>query len=217
MGNASTGVILLHVLAMNRLSMLPLAISLRQQGYLVVNVGYPSRKYPIDTLARSVIPPAIAELRSKGVDTIHFVTHSMGGILLRCFLATETLPEPGRVVMLCPPNQGSELVDYFRRFWWFRWYFGPAGCQLGTTEADLPSGLGPFSRPLGILIGNRPATEWFSRFFPGPNDGKVSVARVQLPGMTDFLTLPYGHFSVIGHRPVAEQVIAFLENGSFRR
>ena len=217
MGNTSTGVILLHGLALIRLSMLPLAVALRQHGYLVVNVGYPSRKHPIESLAHSVIPPAIAELRSNGVDTIHFVTHSMGGILLRCFLATESLPEPGRAVMLCPPNQGSELVDYFRRFWWFRWYFGPAGCQLGTAATDLPLGLGPFPRPVGILTGNRPATGLFSRFFPGPNDGKVSVARAQLQGMTDFLTLPYGHFSVMIHRPVAEQVIAFLENGSFRR
>ena len=211
------GVILLHGLAMVRLSMRPLAVFLRQHGYLVVNVGYPSRKHPIESLAHSAIPPAVAELRRKGVDSIHFATHSMGGILLRYFLATETLPEPGRVVMLCPPNQGSELVDCFRHLWWFRWYFGPAGCQLGTAATDLPLRLGPLSRPVGIITGNRPATGIFSRFFPGPNDGKVSVARAQLPGMTDFLTVPYGHALLMHHRPVAEQVVAFLENGRFRR
>ena len=197
--------------------MWPLAVSLRQQGYVVVNVDYPSRKHPVETLARSVIPPAVAELRRHGVDTIHFVTHSMGGILLRYFLTIEPVPELGRVVMLCPPNQGSELVDYFRGFWWFRWFFGPAGCQLGTTATDLPQLLGLLPCPLGILTGNRAAIGLFSPLFPGANDGKVSVAKAQLPGMTDFLTLPYDHSFFMFHRPVQEQVVNFLANGRFRR
>jgi pimeloyl-ACP methyl ester carboxylesterase len=217
MGTASTGVILLHGLARTRRSMQPLAAYLRQQGYAVVNVGYPSRRYPVETLAQLCIPPAVAELRRARVDTLGFVTHSMGGILLRSYLAAHPLPELGRVVMLSPPNQGSELVDCFRRFWWFRRFFGPAGCQLGTTATDLPLQLGPLTGTVGILTGNRPFPGVFSRFFPGPHDGKVSVARARLPGMSDFLTLPYGHSFIINHRPVWEQVAAFLEHGRFRR
>jgi len=194
-----------------------LAASLRQQGYAVVNVGYPSRRHPIETLARLCIPPAIAELRRARVDTLDFVTHSMGGILLRSYLAANPLPELGRVVMLSPPNQGSELVDCFRRFWWFRRFFGPAGCQLGTTATDLPLQLGPLDGTLGILTGNRPFLGLFSRFFPGPHDGRVSVARAQLPGMSDFLIQPYGHSFIMHHQPVREQVAAFLEQGRFRR
>ena len=217
MGTVVTGVILLHGLVRTRWSMQPIAMYLRRFGYVVVNVGYPSRQHSIETLARSVIPPAIAELRRQGVDTIHFVTHSMGGILLRSFLAGEPLPELGRVVMLSPPNQGSELVDFFRRFGWFRWFFGPAGCQLGTAATDLPCRLGPLLGTVGILTGDRPATRLFAGFFPGPNDGKVSVARAQAEGMTDFLTLPYGHSFIMYHRPVQEQVVFFLEQGRFRR
>jgi hypothetical protein len=117
--------------------------------------------------------------------------------------------------MLCPPNQGSELVDCFRSYRWFRMFFGPAGCQLGTAPTDLPSRLGICNRPLGIIIGNRPATSLLSRFFPGPNDGKVSVARAQLSGMQDFLIMPYGHSFIMNRRSVHEQVAFFLENGRF--
>lgn len=195
----------------------PIAAFLRQQGYAVINVGYPSRRHPVETLARLCIPPAVAELRQAGVGTVDFVTYSMGGILLRSYLAANLLPELGRVVMLSPPNQGSELVDCFRRFWWFRRFFGPAACQLGTAATDLPLQLGPLNATVGILTGNRAFPGLFSRLFPGPHDGGVSVARAQLPGMTDFMTLPYGHFFIMHHRPVWEQVAAFLEHGRFRR
>lgn len=216
-GAALTGVILLHGLVLTSLSMRPLAACLRQRGFTVVNVGYPSRQHPVEALAQAVIPPAIAALRQQGIGTIHFVTHSMGGILLRSYLAAHPLPELGRVVMLSPPNQGSELVDYFRHLWWFRWLFGPAGCQLGTAATDLPRRLGPLVGTVGILTGNRPTSNVFSRFFSGPHDGKVSVARAQAAGMTDFLTLPYGHSCIMYHRPVQEQVAFFLEQGTFRR
>ncbi|WP_310598723.1 alpha/beta hydrolase [Desulfobulbus sp.] len=216
MSGRSEGVILLHGLARTRLSMRSMAAFLDRRGYRVVNVGYPSRRYPIEILARSAIPPAIAALRRQQAATIHFVTHSMGGILLRAFLAGEPLPGLGRTVMLSPPNQGSELVDCLGRFAWFRLLFGPAGCQLGTGPDQLPARLGPAAFPVGILIGNRPAVG-LGRFFPGSNDGKVSVARAQLTGMADFLVQPCGHSLIMRHRTVQEQVAVFLANGRFKR
>jgi len=214
--NRDEGVILLHGLARTRRSMRPLAAYCKRQGYRVVNAGYSSCRHPIEILAQSVIPPAVAALQHQGVSRIHFVTHSMGGILLRAYLALQAPPELGRVVMLSPPNQGSELVDSLCRFAWFRLFFGSAGCQLGTGAEALPTRLGPAAFPLGILTGNRPAIG-LSRFFPGPSDGKVSVERAQLPGMADFLVLPCGHSLIMRHRLVQEQVVYFLANGRFSR
>lgn len=210
------GVILLHGLARTSRSMRPLAVFLKQRGYTVVNVGYPSRRKPIESLAQSALPPAVATMRRHGVERIHCVTHSMGGIVLRAFLDQETLPELGRVVMLSPPNQGSELADRLCRFSWFRLFFGPAGCQLGTSADDLPTRLGPATFALGVITGNRPAFG-LAGFFPGPSDGKVAVARAGLPGMRDFLVLPYGHSLIMRHRQVQAQVLYFLKNGRFDR
>lgn len=196
--------------------MQPLASSLQRQGYAVLNVGYPSRRVPIEQLAETAIAPAVKTLCRQGSGTLHFVTHSMGGILLRWYLGQQSLPELGRVVMLSPPNQGSEVVDVLGRFAWFRWFFGPAGCQLGTSEDGLTGRLGLVDFPLGIITGNRPAIG-LTHFFPGPNDGKVSVARAQVAGMHDFLVLPCGHALIMRKTAVRSQVLHFLRHGHFQR
>lgn len=210
------GVLLLHGLARTWRSMQPLARFLNRQGYLVQNAGYPSRSATIEALASSTLPTAFARLTEQGVDTIHVVTHSMGGIVLRCFVRYAKPAQLGRVVMLSPPNQGSEVVDVLGRFAWFRWFFGPGGCQLGTGADGLPGRLGPVKFPLGVIIGNRPAIG-LTHFFPGPNDGKVSVARAQVAGMDDFLVVPCGHSMIMRKAAVQLQVLHFLRHGCFQR
>lgn len=210
------GVILLHGLARTRRSMRSMAASLQRLGYWVANAGYPSRRDAIERLADLALPPAVATLRGQGCTRLHAVTHSMGGIVLRSWLAANPLPEMGRVVMLSPPNQGSELVDFLRRFALFGALFGPAGRQLGTGPDSLPLRLGPMPCPVGIIIGNRPAPG-LGRFFPGPNDGKVSLKRARLAGMTDFLVVGCGHSLIMNHREVQAQTAIFLRCGRFSR
>ncbi len=211
------GVILLHGLVRTRWSMRRPAGQLCRAGYTVVNVGYPSRSCTIEVLAHTVLPPAINELKQQGCHCIHFVTHSMGGLLVRAYLAEQPLPGLGRVVMLSPPNQGCELVDYFSRFRWFHALFGPAACQLTTVVNGLPRRLGPLSCPVGIITGVRPVIPLFSRFFAGANDGRVSVASAQLPGMADFITVPLGHSLLMNSNEVLVQILFFLANGRFKR
>ena len=212
---APAGVVLLHGRARTRLSMRSLIGPLQRAGYLVINPGYPSRRYPVETLARLAIPPAVTHLRAQGATTIHFVTHSMGGILVRAWLAAEPLPELGRVVMLAPPNQGSELIDWLGRFRWFRRLFGPAACQLHTAAHSLPRQLGPADFPLGILIGDRGAHWPLARCFAGANDGKVAVARAQLEGMADFRVVDCGHAFIMRNRRVQDLAVRFLGSGRF--
>jgi triacylglycerol lipase len=233
-------VVLLHGLGRTNWSMSFLASTLTRDGYRVINLTYPSRTVTLETLAHEWLP---AQLRLHGLATfasasgpsatapdrptprIHFVTHSMGGILVRLWLRDCGTPaDLGRVVMLAPPNAGSELTDRFNAFPPFRWLTGTNGRRLGTAATDLPQTLGPWpvtrasnSASLGIIAGNRSLNPLFSALLPGPDDGKVTVARTHLDGMADRLVLPYSHTWLAWHTTTARSVHAFLRDGYFPR
>ena len=212
----SAYVFLLHGLARSSRSMGELENSLLSHGYRVIKVDYPSTEHPIEYLADEILSDVI-EQYSKAVQTkIHFVTHSMGGIVVRYYLKHHDLPNLGRIVMLSPPNQGSELVDRLRGNFIFKKCYGPAGQQLGTAEGSILVSLGPVDFELGVITGTRSFNPISSVMIPGPDDGVVSVARAKVSGMTDFLTIPQSHAFIVHNQEVIDQVIHFLENGEFR-
>jgi len=204
--------ILLHGLARSASSFDKMAASLSQVGYRVINVDYPSRKQPVESLVSAYVSKAVAECKGE---TTHFVTHSMGGILVRYYLANHSLENPGKVVMLSPPNKGSEVVDKLGNIPGFYAFNGPAGQQLGTADDSLPNQLGPVDYPVGVITGNRSINLILSMLIPGDDDGKVSVERAKLAGMADFLVLPHTHPMIMNSDEVIRQTHYFLINGSF--
>src|SRR4030067_1362968 len=186
-------VVLLHGLARTADSMKALEKRLALEGYTVVNVDYPSRKYPIETLAEIAVGQGIEECTKKSATKINFVTHSLGGILVRVYLKSNRRDDIGRVVMLGPPNQGSEVVDNLKNAPGFELLNGPAGMQLGTKSSDIPKSLGPVDFDLGVIAGTPSINLILSTFIPGQNDGKVSVESAKVKGMHDFVTLPTTH------------------------
>src|SRR5205085_738991 len=190
---AGPQVVLLHGLLTSSSSMSRLATSLTERGFAVCNISYPSRTYPIEVLAHDYVAPAIERCFPGSTAPIDFVTHSMGGIVVRQLASTHAVPSFGRVVMLAPPNHGSELVDEFGSWWLFKRINGPAGNELGTTAASVPMKLGPAPFEVGIITGDRTTNLVLSAFIPGRNDGKVSVASAKLDGMKDFLVTPVSH------------------------
>ena len=192
------------------------ALSRSDQGFCVVNVDYPSRKYPVEQLAEYVgrrIHQSCTDENKK----VHFVTHSLGGIVLRYYLKENQLPNLGRVVMLSPPNQGSELVDIFRGNVLFKIAGGPAGAQLGTEPTSVPNMLGAVDFEVGIITGNGSLNPIFSRLIPGADDGRVSVERSRVEGMADLMIVPRHHSFIMNSSEVIEQASYFLENGHFRK
>jgi len=210
--------VLLHGLARTSGSMAEMADALRAAGYVVINVDYPSREHPIQVLAERAVNRGLQGCKAAEARRIHFVTHSLGGILVRHYLADHALPELGRVVMLSPPNQGSEVADALRDEALYQWFNGPAGQQLGTGPDGIPARLPEVTYPTGVITGDSPAfyDAWVADVFPGPHDGKVSVARARVEGMSDFLVVPYSHTFIMNAGDVITQTLHFLREGRFR-
>jgi hypothetical protein len=213
----SEAIILLHGLARTSRSMNKAAKLLAAYGYKIINVDYPSRSADINILAQKYIAQALKQCDVKGVKKIHFLTHSMGGILLRHFLASQSIDKLGRVVMLAPPNQGSEVVDKLGGWRLFYFLNGPAGLQLGTDNNSVPNQLGPVDFQLGIIAGSKTVNPLLSSLISGINDGKVSVSRAQVTGMKDFIVMPYSHPFIMRSEAVIEQALYFIQQGCFAR
>ncbi len=209
-------VILLHGLCRSARSMAPIAASLEHNGYAVINLDYASTHSPINALAEQSLAPAVNLARRQGYRRIHLVTHSMGGIIVRAFLQKHPLPPGSRVVMLAPPNQGSELTDWallhVPRIYRLA---GPAAGELGTRGNDCINDLQHVGAQVGIIAGSGSWNPLFSAILPGDDDGKVAVKRTRLPGMTDFLIVPDTHMMILYDRDVHEQIIQFLNSGRF--
>jgi hypothetical protein len=210
-------VILLHGLARTENSLLKLEQNLKKHGFHVVNIGYPSREKNIQALSIETISQAIIECDKVNASKIHFVTHSMGAILVRYYLDVNKMRNLGRVVMLSPPNQGSEAVDKLKDFELFKLINGPAGRQLGTDKDSLPNKLGPPYYEVGIITGDKTINPILSLLIPGEDDGKVSVERAKLSGMKDFLVVHKAHPFIMNDKNIIDQAIYFIKNGIFKK
>lgn len=208
-------VVLLHGLARSAGSMETMADSLAAAGFEVCNVDYPSTASPIESLAAGEVLPAIQACIGSVPRRVSFVSHSMGGILVRQLKASAGQLDFGRVVMLGPPNGGSEVVDKLGGLPPFAWINGPAGLQLGTGPGSVPRALGATDLDVGIIAGRHSINRVLSLLIPGVDDGKVSIENAKLAGMRDFLIVPVSHPFLMKDREVIRQTIHFLQAGSF--
>ena len=207
-------VVLVHGLGRTSSSMWLMQKRLAQLGYHVVNLEYPSTQIEIEKTAREYLQPQVEEL-SRRFDVINFVTHSMGGIVVRQYLEDGGSDTVGRIVMLAPPNKGSEIIDRLGGYSCFKKAMGPASLQLSTISNSLPNRLGGAKVKVGIIAGSLSLNPLSSLMIEGPDDGKVSVESTRLEGMTSHLVVSSSHTFMMNNPAVTDRVISFLQRGTF--
>lgn len=209
-------VVLLHGLGRSETSMLILENALAGAGFEVHNIGYPSNDESPDALVEQ-ITAAIDDCCAGNGRPLHLVGHSLGGLLIRAYLAERHPANLGRVVLIGTPNSGSELADLDEGLLGTLVDMaGPTARMLGTGSDDFPASLPPPDYPVGVIAGTRDAVvtnEWL----PLPNDSMVSTVSTRLDGMTDYVEFPVTHWGLRNSEGVARAAIHFLQTGAFSR
>jgi pimeloyl-ACP methyl ester carboxylesterase len=210
---AGDAVVLLHGLARTDRAMRPLARRLAAEGFAVHCLRYDSLRRDPEGLVAD-LDAQVSEC-CAGATRLHFVGHSLGAVLLRAYLAEHRPANLGRVVMLAPPNRGSELGDLVAGSRLLRALFGPTAAQLGTDPGSLPNRLPPPQFEFGVLAGTRSWNPLGSWLIPDRDDGTVSLSSARLEGMRDFLALPLSHTFLVLSPTAASQAAHFLRYGRF--
>ena len=207
-------VILLHGLGDVKLSMLKLESALKEKGYTTKNIGYSSNRETIESLAEKELSEVVERYKKIGFKKIHFVTHSMGGLIVRYYLQEHVLPTGSRIVMLSPPNHGSEVADHFQESKFYKLIVGDVGQEL-ATDSNVLSNLKQIIPEIGIIAGNKSSNPYFSKLIPGEDDGRVAVDNTKLAEMKDFIVVPSTHLTIKYNDEVMKQTTFFLKNGKF--
>lgn len=210
-------VVLLHGITHSRWNMWAVERALQKAGYRVVNLSYPSRKQPIKHLAEFIGQKLHQKQVWENAGRVHFVTHSMGGLVARQYLQDSgraTHSKMGRVVMIAPPLGGSEIADMMHNWPLYKFLFGPAGQELGTAQRQQDNMPVPYE--LGVIAAELPASVRQPHYaLPLRHDGKVSVAATKAPDMRDHIILCAGHILISWQQQTMRQIVAFLKNGAF--
>lgn len=207
-------VVLLHGWASIRWALGPLGSRLRREGFEVVSIGYPSVLVPLEELASRELPRRLNRIPDVATMRIHFVTHSMGGLVVRRFMELNPGFNVGRVVMMGPPNQGSAIADWLSKNAFYRWLGGPNLTELCTDSPSAFKASQGVLYPVGVVAGDAHLkTPW--HFLSGPHDGKVTVASTRLAGMMDHAVVHCSHSFLPWHPRVAALAARFLRTGRF--
>ncbi|MFC1681899.1 alpha/beta fold hydrolase [Pseudomonadota bacterium] len=206
-------VVLVHGLGRSSTSMWLLASRLEDAGYYVHRVEYSSLHQDPDEILKD-ISSQINQCCQKHAQSVHFVGHSLGGLMVRAYLQNNKVDKLGRVVLLGTPNKGAEAADHFSDSWLMS-ILGPTAKALGTDDKSFPKSLEAPYYPVGIIAGEL-KSKLNDSIIPGRDDGLVSIEATKIDGMADFIIIETGHSMMRYDREVADQTIEFIKSGVFK-
>lgn len=209
-------VIILHGIARSSSHMEPVELYLQSNGYEVFNLDYKSTDYKLEKLVDDTFKDIEGRLTDKS-KKVNFVGYSMGCLLTRGILTRYKFNNLGRVVFLAPPSKGSEIADFLKDNWLYKYFYGPAGQQLTTDQSAIKPLLGNIYYELGIIAGDRTIDPISSFIIPGDDDGKVSVERTKIEGAKDHIVVHSSHTFFPSNDDALMQTLYFLQNGRFKR
>ncbi|NQV22213.1 MAG: alpha/beta fold hydrolase [Rhodospirillales bacterium] len=206
-------VLLVHGIARSAGTFRHMESALLRAGYAATAITYPSTRGSIADHA------AALELildRLEGAETVSFVTHSMGALVVRHLMARngrwQRRIQIGRAVMIAPPNQGSEIADRLKGNGLYRGLYGRAGQDLTPEQADT---IPPYTHDFGIIAGGTGNQRGLNPLLDGDNDGIVSLDETRLDGAADFLMVPGTHTFLAGRSETITATLSFLRHGKF--
>jgi len=208
------GVIVIHGIIRSSKSFGRMSTSLKQNGYEVFHFDYPSTRIQIPEAAE-YLHRVIDSL--DGIQQIDLVVHSMGGLVVRSYLAKHHDRRIRRMVMIGVPNRGALLANRMKHNALFKAVFGPAGQQLIKDPGGLIDKLPTPDFPFAIIAGARGSMNGYNPLIPGDDDGTVGVASTRLPGATDFMTVNSLHTFLVNRNDVIEATVHFLQTGRLRK
>ena len=206
-------VLLVHGIARSTGTFSVMQQALFEVGYDAVAISYPSTRATIEAHAE-VLERILNNLEET--TTVSFVTHSMGGLVVRQLLSTQSAWQErikvNRVVQIAPPNQGSAVARWLEDIHLYKLLYGEAGLQLTPNGV---SRLPTFQHPFGIIAGGKGNADGYNPLLAGDDDGTVRVQETVLDGATDFITVPEIH-ALISNSPLTiKSTISFLKKGCF--
>ncbi|MCH2174619.1 MAG: alpha/beta fold hydrolase [Lentisphaeria bacterium] len=207
-------VVLVHGFLSLGAAMKPMGRSLRNAGYEVYTVSYPTHSLTPREVVEYV-SNQINALPIKDDEPVHFVAHSMGGIILRKYLEDTPHNNLGKVVMVGTPNRGIPLLSELDDYSFYHLLLGPTAINLGIDSEDFPNQLSSPYYPLGVIAGTKSRIPFSNSLLGETNDGVVPVSRVRFLGMTDYMEVPVTHQQQRKHPLVIKEVKYFLEKGYF--
>ncbi len=160
------------------------------------------------------------KIKADGVVEVSFITHSLGGLVLRAMLLYSQndakFPKIRKIVMIAAPNQGAISGDFMNKYAIFKFILG---VNLRDVKKD-PESLAHqlpinFNADVGIIAGCRGKKSGYNPFIGEDNDGEIRPEETKLGTEKDFITIKSDHISILWNKKTHQQVLHFMEFGTF--